>query len=264
MGGMFKLDLIALVDQGVRHDVSVDLDADDCVQIGCRHVLDELARQLHAAGAPDAPLEQQLTALFADHLAMRAAGEEMPSDVDAHRLVPTGSFVGMPERMSAIRAILSLFRPIIARLMQRGEKAEALVNTISAQAHDMANEMTKAMRERDEAREVMTKAVPVYESARDGFREALADNERLRARVAELEARLASVASISEDDVRGAGLGPGDAGIPGIVATIHRRAATEARPRPNAPATIGCCDECYNSHGDCAYHGSCVCHRRGK
>jgi len=89
---MFKLDLVELAREHERR-----WGDDDGDELG--RVYDELARQLHAAGAPDAPLEQQLTVLLADHLAVRAASEERPSAEQIER--PSADLV---ERMIDVYA----------------------------------------------------------------------------------------------------------------------------------------------------------------
>lgn len=81
----------------------------------------ELARQLHAAGAPDVPFEGQVRELLAAYLAMQQAGEGMPSEEALNDAMCVAVDTG---GLDASRGALDLFRPTIARLTQRAEYSE--------------------------------------------------------------------------------------------------------------------------------------------
>ena len=193
----FKLDLIALVDQGVRRDIDINLDEEDPVHIGCRNALGELARQLHAAGAPDAPFEQQVRELLASHRAMQRAGEEMPSD----RQVAVAWWGAKPQdnefpAQGSARAVLAIFAPHYARLTQERDEAR---RDAAANEHGWRTARDEAVRSHAECaalrqraeraeRELENRDRPQLEAANRLTAEALADNKALRARIAELEA----------------------------------------------------------------------------
>lgn len=169
--------------------------------VSMRH---DLSRQLRqdprAEGLPE-DLGEAFEVLLADRAAMRAAGEEMPSAeavAEAWLRVALTRVSGLNER-AALR-VLDLFRPTIARLTQRAEKAE---RDLAAEetAHAMTRESVRALehqahmrtQERDDARaDAVRVAAEGRESARLAGDQRRADNVEvmaLRARVAELEAR---------------------------------------------------------------------------
>jgi hypothetical protein len=167
----------------------------------------DLARQLHAYGAPDAPLEEQFRALLASHRALAEAGEEMPSVDDVAALlarhdgvawgVGLSTVVAEQYRIAARRAI-DLFAPILARRTQeRDEWRERAETRLAEQIRGVQKAV--ALRQRAERAEQekaamgakVREALAMVEPVRDSFRDALADNERLRARIAEQDQMLA-------------------------------------------------------------------------
>jgi septal ring factor EnvC (AmiA/AmiB activator) len=197
MGGMstepFKFDLLAV------YEVIAEAPGPEWAT---DHAMKELSRQLHTAGAPDAPLEQQLGALLADHIAMRAAGAEMPSEA----MVADRVYEQCGNNEAAINAasrVLDLFRPLFARLTQeRDEAREEAGRWFRARQSDNVRHVAEcaALRQRAEraeadCAEMKTKVrdvLAMVEPVRESFRDALADNERQRARIADLEAQLAA------------------------------------------------------------------------
>jgi hypothetical protein len=174
MGGMstepFKLDLLACVNALDRCKAATEEGSSEGGE-PAGAVIDELARQLHAAGAPDAPFEQQLATLLAGHLAMRAAGDEMPTLEQARAAYSAN--IGFHGEGAA--AILDLCRPLFAKLKEQeaywqraAERAQIALGTMPA-------EIARLTQERDEAQG--PRLAPVIGA--------------LRARVAELEANLA-------------------------------------------------------------------------
>jgi len=197
----FKLDLIALVDQGVRHDVSISLDDEDPVHIGCKSTLDELARQLRDHGAPDAPFEQQVREMLATYTAMRQAGKEMPSVEEVGRAwrvaIDHKASWGEQERGCA-PAVLALFASHFARLTQERDEARGM----ATRSIDIANKRfdeVDALRQRAERAEADLAAV---QNDRAKYKRALSDTQRAlvdaRARIAELEARPEPSADVVE------------------------------------------------------------------
>jgi hypothetical protein len=182
----------------------------------------DLARQLHAYGAPDAPLEEQFRALLASHRALAEAGEEMPSVDDVAALlarhdgvawgVGLSTVVAEQYRIAARRAI-DLFAPILARRTQeRDEWRERAETRLAEQIRGVQKAV--ALRQRAERAEQekaamgakVREALAMVEPVRDSFRDALAENTNLRARIADLEALLAKACDYEATaaEVRGA------------------------------------------------------------
>jgi hypothetical protein len=190
MGGMstepFKLDLVAVLAADEHARVAAH-DERACV------VLEEVARQLHANGAPDAPLEQQLATLLSDHLAMREAGEEMPSVESL-----TG---GAWDELWSLRRALDLFRPLLAKRTRERDEARAergaLVERNSVQKGRLAEvfyRLTEEQATRLKEGENREASEGAWHEATGcaGPDDARAEMARLRARIADLEAQLAA------------------------------------------------------------------------
>lgn len=153
----------------------------------------ELARQLHAAGGPDAPFEEQLRALLASHLALVQTGEEMPSAEDCVRALD--DYMGDDDRPDCdvermmIKAILALFAPLLARLTQERDEARANHDRSSGACQSLADEID-ALRQRAERAE---RELAVERSAHGGAR---ADASHLKE---QLDAALARIAELEGD-----------------------------------------------------------------
>jgi hypothetical protein len=191
MGGMstepFKLDLMACIDTLQRCEAANDEESDEGGE-PAGAVIDELARQLHAHGAPDTPFEQQAQVMLADHLVMQQAGEEMPSD----RQVAVAWWGAKPHdnefpAQGSARAVLDLFRPIFARLTQERdewrERAEARLADRGVQ--EAVTLRQRAERAERIALEQQTEAREATKATADRYVEI----QHLRARIAELESR---------------------------------------------------------------------------
>jgi chromosome segregation ATPase len=147
----FKLDSVALLVDGIRSDVRIRGD-NYMADFACDATERELSRQLHTAGAPDAPLEQQLGALLADHIAMRAAGAEMPSEA----MVADRVYEQCGNNEAAINAasrVLDLFRPLFARLTFRRDAARSGQEVLKQSNRSLAKENAVLTQERDAARD---------------------------------------------------------------------------------------------------------------
>jgi hypothetical protein len=188
MGGMltepFKLDRLALW-RSIRPDRLDELDLDDALR--------ELASQLHAAGAPDLPFEEQARVLLSDHLAMRAAGGEMPSVESL-----TG---GAWDELWSLRRALDLFRPLLAKRTRERDEAraerDALVERNSVQKGRLAEvfyRLTEEQATRLKEGENREASEGAWHEATGcaGPDDARAEMARLRARIADLEAQLAA------------------------------------------------------------------------
>jgi hypothetical protein len=145
MGGMltgpFKLDLMACVD-ALERCQNADGEEDEGGE-PAGAVVDELARQLHAAGAPDLLYEEQARTLLADHIAMRTAGEEMPSE----GAIADRVYEQCGNNEAAINAaprVLDLFRPLFARLTQERDEGRLALSCSSYDAHTLRQRAERA------------------------------------------------------------------------------------------------------------------------
>jgi hypothetical protein len=175
MGGMstepFKFDLLAV------YEVIAEAPGPEWAT---DHAMKELSRQLHTVGAPDAPLEQQLGTLLADHIAMRAAGEEMPTSTTAmvtyHEPAPFGSSGPADVYMA------SDVRPLLAKRTRERDEAQGMTTWQRERAR-------KAEAERDDANrraEESWNRAHVFAKERDT---AIQRAERAEQGLAELESR---------------------------------------------------------------------------
>jgi hypothetical protein len=117
----FRFDNLAIVERaGLAGQDSEALD--DPYEVVWRAIAAELSRQLHAAGAPDAPLEEQARTLLTSHRALAEAGEEMPPPavIALVWMGGDGSSGGAP-------AIIDLFRVRFARAIRQRNEAQVLL-----------------------------------------------------------------------------------------------------------------------------------------
>lgn len=182
---MFKLDTLEL---GRCISSSTDAYGREVV---AQDAAAELARQLRDAGAPDAPLEEQIRVLLAAHVTMQRAGAEMPS---AELVRVAGGRANLLP--GEIARILALFAPIFARLTQERDEKDAAVKRW-AERWEREHAEADALRQRAERAErenyvFVDKPMHWKGEAMKYERTATAlvkENNALRARVAELETR---------------------------------------------------------------------------
>jgi hypothetical protein len=156
----------------------------------------ELSRQLHAAGAPDAPLEQQFAALLADHIAMRETGEEMPSvDGMRERVMQRHGFYSVEVRRGIVET-LDETRPIFAKRTRERDEGRALVadreRAVAAAVDVMKSFQAEAHAQRERAERAERELAASGEEGDDLEDESIAlrlENATLRARITELESR---------------------------------------------------------------------------
>ena len=242
---MFKLDIEEINLQARtgygRRGEDEGCTEDECIDSAAEYARRDLSRQLHAAGAPDAPLEEQIRALLASHTAVQRAWEGMPArslieaSVDSDAVTHADLVRRTADHMTA------LFAPIVARLTREKDMALAARDMLREQrdsaqgrADGLAAILAKAPKqsELDDIRQRAERA----ERERDGAiasRDAkwaaaermnestLAENNALRARVAALEAARESTAKALN------WIDGGDYALPS-----SHRAELEARPEP--------------------------------
>jgi hypothetical protein len=249
MAERFKLDLLSIAaEMRAANDTADGWTGLALVCIG------NLSRQLHAAGAPGAPFEEQARTLLASHRALAAAGEEVPSRSKISELLQRERTIG---DMTA--AILDLLRPIFARRTRERDEAieradyaergratwesasrgwqadfEAERKTINAlrQRAERAEQEVEAARRRDVQREV---EIAGTRRLRDDANVAAAN---LRTRVADLEALLTSAcrtrAHVALLDWLAVASGTRDGDDERIVGAMAALAAPSAHVEPGA------------------------------
>jgi hypothetical protein len=157
----------------------------------------ELARQLHAAGAPDLPFEEQARALLASHRALVEAGDELPS-VEARSFAESYCDKQGERRTGRYEAAFAGFKagldasaPILARRTQERDRLQGALDRRVTRAAEAEAERD-ALRQRAERAEARV-ADLVDEVADLGLKITHA-----RDRIAELESRAEPGADVVE------------------------------------------------------------------
>jgi hypothetical protein len=121
MSEPFKLDLMALEGAVVAHinDAHEPPEPGDVVRVWVA----EFARQLHTAGAPNLPFEEQARVLLASHRALVEAGEGMPTNEQAASRVHEVRGARILWEEAGI--VLDMVRPRFARRTQERDAAVA-------------------------------------------------------------------------------------------------------------------------------------------
>jgi hypothetical protein len=190
MAERFKLDLLSIAaEMRAANDTADGWTGLALVCIG------DLSRQLHAAGAPGAPFEEQSRTLLASHRALAEAGEEMPSALGVTS--DLYEYFGDDNDASAWKAcedaagaVLDLIRPLFARLTQERDDARLALSCSSYDAHTLRQRAERAERELHELHGMILPEQNEGESDVDTLRRLSTETESIRARIADLEAQL--------------------------------------------------------------------------